>query len=348
MSMSHMSINRNVRDIILMLILSVCVAAVATLRDVTSASEGVLGLNGTVWVTNRSLNNIARFDAATGLVKGIAAVERAPIGITIPPGSGKVYVSNEASDTVSVLSASTLSPVARIGTGPRPHHLIHDPSGRFVYVAAYGSNQVAVIETRTDTRVGSLQASASTTARTHAAWPGRAGTLYAVSEGTNDLAAIDVNTRQITWTLAVGNRPSEVLVTRDGRKAYVSVRNEDKVKVVDLQTRTIVGETVVGVQPDTLQLTADGRTLIIGLRGIPARMAFVDTASLHVAWVDVGAVTTGHQWLSDDSQFTFIAVEAPGTLSGVAVVDNTRRKLITVYPYPGGGLPHGVFYEPRR
>lgn len=153
--------------------------------------------------------------------------------------------------------------------------------------------------------------------------------------------------RQLLWTIPIGNRPSEVLVTQDGRTAYVSIRNEDKVKVVDLQARRVTGETVVGTQPDTLQLTADGKTLNVGLRGTPAQLAFVDTTTLQVMRVDVGGTTTGHQWLSGDSRFTFIAIEGPVDLGGVAVVDNVRRKLITVYPYRGGGRPHGVYYEAR-
>lgn len=202
--------------------------------------------------------------------------------IVVPPGTGKVYVSNEASNTVSVLSASNLALLKTIPTGTRPHHMIYDPSGQFVYVTEFGTNQVALIDTRSDTRIAGLPASNSPDARTHGASPGPGGMLYAVSEGTNELAAIDVGTRQIQWTVPIGNRPSEVLVTPDGRTAYVSVRNENKLKVVNLQTRTITGETTVGTQSDTLQLTPDGRTLIVALRGIPAQLAFVDTATLQV------------------------------------------------------------------
>ena len=57
------------------------------------------------------------------------------------------------------------------------------------------------------------------------------------------------------------------------------MRGENKLKQFDLGSRTIVREVAVGTQPDTLQLTPDGKTLVIGLRGQPAQVAFVDTAS---------------------------------------------------------------------
>lgn len=315
---------------------------------VIRGGEELTGLTGTLWVTNRTQHTIARYDAATGVVTRVAPVERAPIGILVPPGTGKVYISNEGSNTVSVLSSASMTLLKTIATGPRPHHMMYDASGRFVYVAEFESNQVGIIDTRTDTRIAGLPASQSSAARTHASWPIRDGMLYAVSEVSNELAAIDPRARTLAWTLPLGNRPSEVLVTPDGRTAYVSIRNENKVKVVDLQRRAVTGETMVGVQPDTLQLTTDRRTLIIGLRGVPAQLAFVDTTSLQVTWVEVGGTTTGHQWLNEDGRFTFVAVEGPGDLGSVAVVDNIRRKLITAYPYPGGGRPHGAFYEVRR
>lgn len=319
--------------------------AVASVPGVTVGQE-LQSLSGRVWVTNRTLNNIALFEAATGTVRGTAPVGRAPTGIVAPPGTGKLYVSDEGSNTVSVLSASSLKLLATIPTGPRPHHMGHDPSGRYVYVAEFGSNQVGMIDTREDRRLMGLAASASPTARTHAPFAAADGTLYAVSEGSNELAAIDPAGGRLLWTMPVGNRPSEVLVTRDGRTAFVSVRNENKVKVVDLSSRAMVGEATVGTQPDTLSLTPDGRALIVGLRGIPAQAAILDTATLKVSWVEVGGTTTGHQWLSEDGRFAFMAVEGPGELGGVAVIDIARGRLRVFYPYPRGGRPHGVYYQP--
>ena len=48
---------------------------------------------------------------------------------------------------------------------------------------------------------------------------------------------------------------------------YVTVRNEDKVKVVDLSMQLIVRVIDVGDSPDTLQLTPDLKTLVVALRG---------------------------------------------------------------------------------
>jgi hypothetical protein len=176
--------------------------------------------------------------------------------------------------------------------------------------------------------------------------------LYATNEGSvqsgpGTFSKIDVPSRDIVWEQAVGNRPSEVLVDHD--IAYVSVRVDNVVRAYDIggDNPELVGAAEANFSPDTLSLTNDGRTLIVGLRGTPARMAFIDTETLATQYLPLPGTTTGHQWLSRDGAVTFIALE--GTPGKVAVVDNRSRSLVTTYNYPNGRTrPHGVFYEPQK
>jgi len=302
--------------------------------------------NGTLWVTNRPLNNMTVFDSGTGDVLSTIPVGEVPIGVTAPPGTGKVYVSNDTPDTVSVIDKLSLSVVATITMGDRPHHMTHSPNGKFVYVAEFGANTVGVIDTDSDTVIAHYTAGTAA-ARTHAVWITRDGkTLYATNSVENTISSLDAQTGTLLWSLAVGENPSEILVTPDGKTGYVTVRGEDKVKVVDLTVPEIVGEVVVGVQPDTLQLTPDLKTLVVALRGTPAEVALVDTRTLQVTQVAISpGTTTGHQWLSANGRYTFVAVEDPGS---VAVILNSTATVVTIYPYPGGGRPHGVFHEPSQ
>jgi hypothetical protein len=109
----------------------------------------------------------------------------------------------------------------------------------------------------------------------------------------------------------------------------------------------LIGTAPAASAPDTLSLTNDGRTLIVGLRGSPARMGFIDTATMTTEYLSLPGTTTGHQWLSRNGEITFMALE--GTPGKIAVVDNRARTLITTYVYPNGRTrPHGVFYEPQN
>jgi hypothetical protein len=175
--------------------------------------------------------------------------------------------------------------------------------------------------------------------------------LYATNEGLptagpGTFSKIDARTGALIWEHPVGNRPSEVLV--DDGMAYVSVRNDHVIRVYDVTgcTPSLRGQAEANFMPDTLSLTNDKETLIVGLRGTPARMAFIDTQTLTTSYLSLPGSTTGHQWLSSNSRFTFIALESPGR---IGVVDNRLRSLVTTYPYPNGlTRPHGVFYEPPQ
>jgi YVTN family beta-propeller protein len=325
------------------------------------AHPTLAGTPGTVWVTNQTLNTVAAYDASTGDLLRTVGVGAKPIGVVAPPGTGAVYVSNESDDTISVIDKAT-GGVLTIPVGDGPHHMVHSAGGRFVYFGEFNANTVGAINTR-DRSYRHFVASASPTAKTHAVWISRGGhTLYAVNSEADTFTALDARTGTPRWfDVPVGDQPSEVLVTPNASTAYVSIRGEDKIGIFSLAGAKPrkVGEVVVGDQPDTLQLTPDRRTLVVATRGtftLPggpaARVDLVDTQSLRVTPVFIqGATTTGHQWLSPDGRYTYVAIEsAPGLAfpPGVAVIDNRGAAVVATWAYPGGGRPHGVYFEPGR
>jgi YVTN family beta-propeller protein len=330
------------------------------LAPLGGGGQGWPGSRGTVWVTNQTLNTVAAYDARTGILLHTAAVGAKPIGVVAPPGTHKVYVSNEGDDTISVIDERT-GATSTIKVGDGPHHLVAGKGGRLVAFGEFNTNTVGLIDTRSNS-YRHFVASASPGAKTHAVWIGRGSrTLYAVNSEADTFTALDAATGRPHWfDVPVGDQPSEVLVTPDGRTAYISIRGEDKVGVFDLTGRSPrkVAEVAVGDQPDTLQLTPDGRTLLVALRGtfaspsgVAARVDLIDTRRSRLRSVLIaGATTTGHQWLSADGRRTFVAIEgAAGSAPppGVAVIDNRKAKVVATWAYPGGGRPHGVYFERR-
>jgi DNA-binding beta-propeller fold protein YncE len=141
-------------------------------------------------------------------------------------------------------------------------------------------------------------------------------------------------------------------VTPNGRTAYVTIRNQDLVRVLDVSgpEPAHVRNVAIGTQPDTMRLTGDGRTLVVGLRGTP-QLALMNTETFEVRHVTfTGYGISGHQWLSADGRSTYIALEAltPEQSGAVAVVDNGTAQVVETWPYTRGPWPHGVFYEPSE
>ncbi|MFL5977402.1 MAG: YncE family protein [Gaiellaceae bacterium] len=324
---------------LLALLLSVGLVSSAALAGGSNCRH----VNGTIWVANRGADSIRGFDAATGDV-----VATIPMRTGSQPGDlayakGKLYVAEEfgSPPAIAIVDAETGIVLKRIFTGPRPHHVHRSRGGKLMAFGVFGTNKVGIIDTRTDTLVGEWPASTSPAARSHAGVFSPDGRIvYVANDVVNELSAVDPLTGELLWTMTVPNA-HELVVTHDGKTAYVSCRGGNALRVVDLERREIVQTIPLGPLPDTLRLTANERMMTVGLRGTPAQVAVVDTSTFAVHLVTIGGPGTiaGHQWTSKNGHFTFAAFEGPG--AGVAVIDHRQGDAVVQTPdYPG--RPHGV------
>jgi DNA-binding beta-propeller fold protein YncE len=341
---------------LLFVIAGLGMAVIAATALAARSHHGLSGVPGTVWAVERfdgGINTVTAFDASTGETRCSATIGKRPIGIAAPRHTGKVYTADERSNQLTVLSKRDCSVLSTIATGAFPHHVMPSRDGRHLYFGEYGTNKVGVVDTRVDELVAELTASDNELAKTHAVWISRDGEdLYATNEGATQsamgtLSKLDAETGEIVWEIPIGIRPSEVLVSR--HTAYVTVRNENKVKVLDIggEKPMLLHEVAIGAMPDTMQLTRDKKTLVVGLRAIP-QMAFMDTRSLEVRPVAfTGYGISGHQWLTPDGRYTFIALESTVTIrpGAIATVDNRSGEVVRTWDYPRGPWPHGVVFD---
>jgi YVTN family beta-propeller protein len=325
-----------------------CLIAGATFSSLAGgAVHGSAKLpEGTAWATSRGPDTITGFDGASGSVVKTISVGKAPMGLALPPGTNKLYVGNEGSNSVSVVSVPRREVIATINVGSRPHHMFASPDGSRVYVAEFGTNKIGVIDTMTDSLVAEW-ATGPATERTHAPAPSPDGkVLYAVNSVGNRLAALDARTGAIEWSMPTGDNPSELHISKDGRTGFLSVRNLDEIDLIDLVARQVVRRIPVGDQPDTVQIAPDESFLVVALRATPAEVDVVDLHTFAVKKiVFTGVRLAGHNWLSANGRYTFVSLDDPG---GVGVIDHRTNTIVATWPYPGGGSVHGMFYDDPR
>lgn len=310
--------------------------------------DGHRPVNGTIWVANRGAHSIRGFDAATGaVVRTIAMAPNSQPG-DLAFAKGKLYVAEEfgTPPAIAIVDPDT-GDTTRIvlPAGSRPHHVHASNGGNLVAFGLFGTDRVAVVDTRDDTLLGPWDSNPATTnGRIHAGVFSHDGnTLYLANEGANELVAIDPRSGIVAWRLTV---PAihEIVVTHDGKQAYVSRRTANRLAVVDLENQTVADVLALGL-PDSLELSADEKLLTVGLRTSPAQMAVVNTDTLAVDLVTLsaaGETTTiaGHQWTSPSGRFTFAAFEG-GAHPGIAVIDHKDGNVVVQrLDYPG--RPHGV------
>jgi YVTN family beta-propeller protein len=81
-------------------------------------------------------------------------VGKDPAGVTYDPATNTVFVTNEGSATVSVISGSSV--VKTIPVGKNPETIIYDPKNTLLYTVNSGSNNVSVIDGTTDKVLGTV------------------------------------------------------------------------------------------------------------------------------------------------------------------------------------------------
>jgi DNA-binding beta-propeller fold protein YncE len=323
----------------LVVFLGLAVVASAAL----ASNAGRRELNGTIWVANRGAHTIRGFDAATGDVVATVAMRPGSQPGDLAYAKSKLYVAEEfgSPPAIAIVDAVSGAVLQRIFTGPRPHHVHASVGGNLVAFGLFGTNKVGIIDTHTDTLLGEWPASTNSAARSHAGVFSPDGrTVYVANDVVNELSAVDPLTGELLWAMTVPFA-HELIVTHNGKTAYVSGRAGNVLHVVDLERHEIVRTIPLGPMPDTFGLSANEKLLTVALRGTPAQVAIVDTETLELDNVTIGGTGTiaGHQWTSPNGHFTYAAFEGPG--AGVAVIDHDRsNEVVQTLDYPG--RPHGI------
>jgi len=201
------------------------------------------------YVANFDSNNVSVIDTATNAVVATVPVGGGPLGVAIAPSGAFAYVTafDSCAGSVSVIDTAVNSPtvntvVATVSPlGGCPTGVAIAPSGAFAYVANFTANNVAVINTATNTVLTTVPVGSGP--RGVAITPNGA-VAYVANSTSNDIAVINTATNTVAATVPVGVGPSGVAITPNGAFAYVTVFDTlsciGGVLVIDTATNTVV------------------------------------------------------------------------------------------------------------
>jgi len=201
------------------------------------------------YVANFDSNNVSVIDTATNAVVATVPVGIGPFGVAVAPSGAFAYVTafDSCAGSVSVIDTTANSPtvntvVATVSPlGGCPTGVAIAPSGAFAYVANFTANNVAVINTATNTVLTTVPVGSGP--RGVAITPNGA-VAYVANSTSNDIAVINTATNTVAATVPVGVGPSGVAITPNGAFAYVTVFDTVSciggVLVIDTATNTVV------------------------------------------------------------------------------------------------------------
>jgi YVTN family beta-propeller protein len=162
---------------------------------------------------------------------------------------------------------------------------------------------------------------------------------YVAARHAGQLSAINTATHQVIHTIAVGDGPMAVSVSRDGQRAYVTLGPQDEVAVVDTATRTVLGRIPVGDNPTGVTISPDGTRVYVVNTG---------SRSLSIINVALGRVTAvvtlgNHPFdvaVHPDGSAVYVTGDFPGQVSIVNPVAAVVSGVISVGDSLGGLSAH--------
>jgi YVTN family beta-propeller protein len=155
--------------------------------------------------------------------RSIAAVIAAALAWLIAPTpvlALNAYITNNLSNTVSVIDTATNTVIATVSVGGGPFGVAVTPDGSKVYVTN-GDNTVSVIATATNTVIGSPIPVGREPFGVAVTPDG--SKVYVTISIDNTVSVIDTATDTVIGSpIPVGRQPFGVAVTPDGSKVYVT------------------------------------------------------------------------------------------------------------------------------
>src|SRR6266566_750510 len=182
--------------------------------------------------TNSAGDNIHIIDAATNKVVGEIKGIEAPHGVAVAPDGSRIYVSEQADRTLTVVDGKTLQPIKRIPLSGNPNLIDLTPDGRWLYVAialtwddvsdfpqikANASGGVDIIDTASLQNVKTIPIRGGV--HDLNVTPDGKYVLVGNSRGArppaNVMTVVDTRTNEITWTMPMSPAPSPMAVTKN-------------------------------------------------------------------------------------------------------------------------------------
>lgn len=291
--------------------------------------------SGYLFVSSEKDNHITVLDGKTYEVVKRIGTEARPRHLQFNPDKTQIYAAAGDGNAIDVIDVAKLELVNRIGEIDDPELFDLSPDGKTMYISLEDDGALGILnleeyfakrEAKPDLKV----AEAAPAGETDEAADDTADEGEEKEDDTAKAGEEDGKLPGMT-TVEVGEEPEGILVSPDGKTAYVTSEVANTVHVVDTASQAIKANIVVGNRPRRFALTPDQKELWVS-NELSGSVSIIDPASNKVKetinFLPPGFrsedVTPVGITLSKDGK---TAVVALGRANHVAFVDVASRKV---------------------
>lgn len=251
-----------------------------------------------------------------------------PVGITINPLTGKIYVANQYSNTVSVFDSKTDKLVKTIPTGIFPYSIDSNQFNNRIYVTNRGSNDVTVIDGATDSVIDNITVGKSPV---QASVDQSSNMVYVTNIDSNSISVIDGITNEVIRTINGINAPYGISVNPLTSKIYVSNIGNSTVTVIDEETLGFVKNIKVDNAPVGIDIN-EKKNMVYVTNYLSDSVSVINgTSDQVVQTVDVGNSPVGIN-INPVSKKMYVSNIGSNTVNVINESNYKNIKNITVNP----------------
>ncbi len=210
--------------------------------DMAFMPDEVGVMDGKLYVSNRSTDDVVVVDTASSRVMKIISVGRRPSFILADTGRREIYVTNELSNSLSIINTVDDVVASTVRVDDRPYGIALGTDK--VYVFNQGSNSISVVSPSGRDIIDTLIVSEP---------PGRGikafnDRFFVLNTLTNNMTFF--NRHDVRTSIRkVGDSPKGIAADEYRNRIYVSNFGSNTVSIVDPKGERVVGELAVGSNP---------------------------------------------------------------------------------------------------
>ena len=301
------------------------------------------------YITNFNSNTVSVINTSSNTVTATVPVGKNPLGVAVSSDGTKVYVTNvnyKGRGTVSVIDTATKKVSATIDIGYKysPCGIAVTPDGKKVFLANRDINGVSIIDTATNTVIGTIPVGANPLG---VAITPDGKKVYVANRYSNNISVIDTGTNKVIASVKAGLGPSGVTVNQAGTKLYVTNCEDGTISVIDTNSDTIAATLPAGKWPMGVAVSPDGTKVYVANEG-SNNVSIIDTATETVInTVRVGRSPYGIA-VSPDGTKVYVANFGSDDNLGrtVSIIDAAKSRVIDMINTGFSPIAFGQFITP--
>jgi PQQ-dependent catabolism-associated beta-propeller protein len=239
----------------------------------------------------------------------------------------RIFVSNERSNSISVINGSSLEVEATIDIGKRPRGIGLSPDGTELYVAVSDEDAIAVVDPVTLKILRKFKSGSDP--ETFAVHPN--GNIYISNEDDAKASVFDPITGNLIAEIPVGLEPEGVAISPDGKKVIVTSESTNMLHVIAVPEHKIIANILVGARPRSAVFNQAG-DLAFATSEISGEVKKVDLQTYKIlskAKIADEKAKPKDIILSKDENTLYVA---GGRANAVLVMNVNKMELIKIIP----------------